>query len=314
MIDSAWPFPEIEVPQSFREMPRWWAEGTEWLDSLPHRLAGKCVDWRLRPGGPALHGSNAIALPVTRDGVALVLRLAPPHSGFQLEIDALRFWDGRGTVLLIEDDCDAGAMLLERLETTGTLASVPLMNSVPVIARLMRRLAVPANDSDISSTADVVAARTEKLGVEWRRLGRPFDPTILEQTLTIAQDLSSTPRDDAVNGDLHFDQVLAGKREPWLAVDPLLLRGDIEYDLARILWSRLDEMIDDDEVLFHFETVVREAQLDRARAWKWVLYRSVDYWLWGLDNGLTTDPARCRRLVAIFAQCEPSHENSPGAR
>jgi hypothetical protein len=98
MSDSAWPVHEIEIPQSFRDMPRWWTDGTEWLDSLTGRLADKCVDWRLRPDGIALHGSNAIALPVTRDGVPLLLRMTPPHSGFQLEIDALRFWDGRGTV------------------------------------------------------------------------------------------------------------------------------------------------------------------------------------------------------------------------
>ncbi len=113
MRDSARPEHEIEIPQSFRELPRWWSDGTEWLDSLPGRIADKCADWRLRPGGSALHGSNAIALPVTRDGVLLLLRLTPPHSSFQLEIDALRFWDGRGTVLLFEHDSDAGAMLLE---------------------------------------------------------------------------------------------------------------------------------------------------------------------------------------------------------
>ncbi|MEB0266805.1 aminoglycoside phosphotransferase family protein [Cryobacterium sp. 10I5] len=164
------------------------------------------------------------------------------------------------------------------------------------------------------STADVVAARSPMLAAEWERLDQPFDRSILERTLTMARDLNSTPHDDAVNADLHFDQVLAGTREPWLAVDPVLLRGDIEYDLARILWTRLDEMKDDAEVLFHFDTVVREAQLDRKRAWKWVLYRSVDYWLWGLDNGLTTDPERCRRLVAIFAEHEPNSKRDSVVR
>jgi streptomycin 6-kinase len=36
----------------------------------------------------------------------------------------------------------------------------------------------------------------------------------------------------AVNGDLHSDQLLRGEREPWLTVDPVLLRGDIAYDLG----------------------------------------------------------------------------------
>lgn len=236
-------------------------------------------------------------------GRGLILRLTPPHDAFQLEIDALEFWAGRGTVRLIKHNAEAGAMLLERLDTTQTLASLPLAEAVPLIARLMRRQAIPITDVTVVSTADVVAARSLLLSADWERLDQPFDRSILERTLTITQDLSSTPGDHAVNGDLHFDQVLAGAREPWLAVDPVLLRGDLEYDLARVLWTRLDEMSDDD-VVFHFETVVREAQLDRERAWKWVFYRSVEYWLWGLTHGLTTDPDRCGRLVAIFTSQE----------
>ena len=102
--------------------------------------------------------------------------------------------------------------------------------------------------------------------------------------------------------DMPYGQVLAATREPWLAVDPILLRGDIEYDLARLLWTRLDEMAADDEVFIHFETVVREARLDRSRAWRWVIFRSMDYWLWGLQNGLTDDPRRCQGLVTLFLE------------
>jgi energy-coupling factor transporter ATP-binding protein EcfA2 len=29
--------------------------------------------------------------------------------------------------------------------------------------------------------------------------------------------------------------------------------------------------------------------------------RSIDYWLWGLDNGLTSDPVRCQRIASALA-------------
>ena len=90
---------------------------------------------------------------------------------------------------------------------------------------------------------------------------------------------------------------MRGSREPWLTVDPILLRGDIEYDLARILWTRLDEIGD---IVAHFDIVVRSAGLDRDRARDWVVFRTVDYWLWGLRAGLTEDPVRCERLVSAF--------------
>jgi streptomycin 6-kinase len=50
----------------------------------------------------------------------------------------------------------------------------------------------------------------------------------------------------------------------------------------------------------HFDTVVTEAALDRDRARDWVVFRTVDYWLWGLKAGLTEDPLRCARLLTAF--------------
>ena len=38
-------------------------------------------------------------------------------------------------------------------------------------------------------------------------------------------DVFALPCIRAANGDLHAGQVLAGTREPWLVVDPMLLRG-----------------------------------------------------------------------------------------
>jgi streptomycin 6-kinase len=128
-------------------------------------------------------------------------------------------------------------------------------------------------------------------------VGRPFDAGILREALDIAPALTVTTSELAVNGDLHSDQVLAGTREEWLTVDPVLFRGDIEYDLGRVLWTRLDEMTD---IGRHFDIAVREAGLDRDRARDWVVYRTVDYWLWGLSVGLTEDPVRCARLVSAL--------------
>jgi streptomycin 6-kinase len=41
--------------------------------------------------------------------------------------------------------------------------------------------------------------------------------------------------------------------------------------------------------------------LDRAKAIAWGFVRSIDYWLWGLDNGLTSDPVRCQRIASALA-------------
>lgn len=279
----------IEVPAEFLAMPRWWQEGAEWLAGLPRAVERQCSAWGLAVTGEVAFGSNAIVVPV---GADLVLRMNPPGPEVGEQVRALRWWDGRGMVLLYDADLDAGAMLLERLSTP--LTTKPVAEAVAVLGQLMRRLAVPAPE-DAPSTAVIVADRSAELEREWERLGRPFDVGILREALDVAPALTETTSELAVNGDLHSDQVLAGTREDWLTVDPVLLRGDIEYDLGRVLWTRLDEMTD---IVAHFDIAVREAGLDRDRARDWVVYRTVDYWLWGLSVGLTEDPVRCARLLS----------------
>lgn len=289
----------IDLPVAFLEMPRWWHDGQHWLHTLPETTEAICRRWNLTTEDEIRHGSNAIVIPVRRNGEPLALRMAPPDDRNRAEVRALQFWNGQGTVRLVDADTDIGATLLERLDAEHSLGVRPLRVAVPIIAQLMRRLAIPAPPA-VPSTAAVVRERAATMPAEFRELGAPFDRATLDAALETATRLGTTPSALAVNGDLHFDQVLAGNREPWLVVDPTLLQGDIEYDLARLLWSRLDEMTDDAEVLHWFEVIVAEADLDRNRAKSWVLFRTVDYWLWGLTYGLTEDPERCARLARIF--------------
>jgi streptomycin 6-kinase len=292
----------LTIPESFRAMPRWWHDdaGRAWLDDLPALVAERCGAWDAVVDGEPWHGSNALVLPVRRGAERLALRLAPPGDDVSAEVLALRLWDGRGTVRLVDADLEARATLLERLDGSRTLADEPLDVALSVLGRLMRTLAVPAPD-DVPSTADVAADRRDGLEDRWRAVGQPTPRRQLDHVLACAADCATSPAGDrAADGDLHFGQVLAGERAPWLVVDPVLLRGDREYDLARVLWSRLDELPDDADVRRAFRTVVAAAEVPADRAARWVVLRAASYLVWGLERGLTIDPPRCRRLLDLF--------------
>jgi streptomycin 6-kinase len=69
--------------------------------------------------------------------------------------------------------------------------------------------------------------------------------------------------------DLHDADVLAGTREPWLAVDSKVVRGDVEFGIAQLLWRRLEAIQAQGGLAYHFHRLLDAAQLDaqRARAW-----------------------------------------------
>ena len=112
----------IEVPATFRAMPRWWSDGTDWLDALPELVATQCARWELTPDGDVRHGSNALVVRVRRGDERLALRMSPPGDDVATEAAALRFWDGRGTVRLVAVDVERRAQLLEWVTPGRSLA------------------------------------------------------------------------------------------------------------------------------------------------------------------------------------------------
>jgi streptomycin 6-kinase len=44
-----------------------------------------------------------------------------------------------------------------------------------------------------------------------------------------------------INEGLHYHNVLAGDREPWLVIDPMIVAGDREFGLSSLVWGRLEE-------------------------------------------------------------------------
>ena len=126
-------------------------------------------------------------------------------------------------------------------------------------------------------------------------------PSLSEQVrilaVQLADDDPGPERDLIVHADLHYDNVLAGKREAWLAIDPRARRGSPEIAVAELLWTRADEVADGAGFVDLLAAVVRAADLDPERARAWALARSLDYLRWGFAHELTEDPPRCARII-----------------
>ena len=168
----------------------------------------------------------------------------------------------------------------------------------------------------VPSTGEIVRDRLATLESDWHALSRPVPAGMLAAARTAAETLTSAACDRAVDGALHHEQVLGGQREPWLTVDPRLLRGDIGYDLARCLWDRLHEMPDAATINEQLDIIADAAGLDRDHARRSAIFRTIDYWLWGLQHRFTEDPRRCRRWPP-HCFSDPAfhlHGSKPGLR
>jgi streptomycin 6-kinase len=275
-------------------------EGRAWIAALPQLLDRLCRRWRLQiedgVGGRGYHG---VVVPVRRGAERCVLKLTWPAERTVDEERALAAWRGRGAVLLLEADPAAGALLLERLDPTRTLNSMDLRAAAQVAGRLLRRLAIPAPDG-VRPLRAVAADIGVSLPERQARLGRPVPEGWLGTASGLAHELGASAGDRLVHADLHYGNVLAGNREPWLAIDPKPVAGDPEHAVPELLWTRVDELDDAEAIRRLLAILAGSGELEVEKARGWAIVRCVDYWLWGLEHALTEDPKRCRRILAAL--------------
>lgn len=89
--------------------------GRRYLAALPNLLAESTHHWNLTPGEPFLLSYNYVCTALQADGTPAVLKIGVPNHELTSEIEALRFYAGKGACRLLEADADQGLLLLERL-------------------------------------------------------------------------------------------------------------------------------------------------------------------------------------------------------
>ena len=119
-------------------------------------------------------------------------------------------------------------------------------------------------------------------GLDELRRDMPVPPRMVEQALHLGRALVGDPASTGViiHGDLHYENVLAADREPWLVIDPKPMSGDPHYEPGPLLQNRWEEMTTGpgslrDAIRRRFHAVVDAAGLDESRARDWMVVRMV---------------------------------------
>jgi streptomycin 6-kinase len=283
------------------------AAGRAWIAALPN-LAAEVLDrWALRLDGPPRHGMGALVLPVIHpDGTPAALKLQPVNEENVSEPVGLRVWNGDGVVRLLEHDPDTGSMLLERLDGGRSLSTVhDDIAALQILAELMARLvAVPAPPG-LRHLSDIAAAMLDEVPIAVTALGDPAERRLVRTCASAVAELISEPGDRLLHWDLHYDNILAGQREPWLVIDPKPLAGDPSFELLPALDNRWDEVVATGDVaravLRRFDLLTEVVGLDRQRATGWTLGRVLQNALWDIEDGaVTLEPVQVFIATALL--------------
>lgn len=262
-------------------------EGRAWIAGLPALAESYLERWELVLDGPVLHGMVALVLPVRRpDGTPAMLKLQ--HVDFEHvgEGSALRAWGGDGAVLVYAEGDEA--LLLERLEDRPLSTMASADEACAVIASLLARLHAREAPDGIRELSEIVAGMLADVPKTLAGMASSAERDTLRYWASALAEVSVEPGDRLLHWDLHYDNVLAGTREPWLAIDPKPLRGDPGFDLLPALHNRWDEVVAtgdvDRAVRRRFDIMVEILGLPRDRAVAWTLGRVLQNSIWEIGD------------------------------
>ena len=297
------------VPEAFSALvtgrdPEPYLSGDVWLTRLPQLVDESLAEWDLNLDGDPMHGVCALVLPVQRvDGSKAVLKVTWPHVDAEHEHLALQRWAGHGAVRLLAANPGRWTMLLERLNDRRDLTGVPIDEACRVIGELLRQLdhvALP----QLSRLSGECGRLVKRLGSPPAAVPRRF----VEQARTLISDLVTDAAIDSrmVHADLHFGNVLAADRQPWLAIDPKPLASDPAFAVTPALWNRWDEAVAGGDLRGHLRRrlsiICEAAGLDEERARAWSVMREMQNALSAVDDGAAEE---LTKAIAIIKAMQP---------
>ncbi|MBO0839596.1 MAG: hypothetical protein J2O49_02100 [Sciscionella sp.] len=210
----------------------------DWLAALPSLVTEIATRWELALGDPYLPGGQCAWVAPTRDtaGDELVLKVAWRHPEAEGEAAGLRHWAGEGCVrcYAARDYDTTTALLLERCTPGRQLKqSAPEPEQDEVIARLLARLwaRAPAQGHPFTTLEQMCHRWADSFARATAEANDGLDPGLARAAIDVFRDLPrSATTEVLLCADLHAENVLAARREPWLVIDPKPLIGDPAFD------------------------------------------------------------------------------------
>ncbi len=287
------------------------AAGRDWLERLPAILDGCAARWGLTIGPPMTPLSyNYVAAARRADGAAAILKVHVPEGGFASEIAALRRFDGRGVARLLASDPHDTALLLERCDPGTSLARIAVADderATSIAAAVMRRAWRPLAPDDAFPTMADWNGDLRSLRPHYGGGTGPFPVRIIEEVESLLPALAASATAPVLlHGDLHYDNILAAGRQPWLAIDPKGLAGEPAYETGALFYNPQPQLLDASNpgriLARRVDQLAEELGLDRARVRGWGIVRAVLAAWWHVESSgqVWPEALACAGLLAAL--------------
>lgn len=262
-------------------------QGKHWIANLPSMINELAADWNLNHIVAVDNMTfNYVAKATTSTNQPVVLKLSCDEKSIANEIQALKYFDGSGSIQLIAHNEKYHALLLQQAVPGTTLKSLYPSQAEYVM------------DSYIETMKKLHNKRLPHKGryryiKDWLCAIDHLDENVCPSHLTkkaIAlknELLSSMTAEIFLHGDLHHDNILKHGNQ-WLAIDPKGIVGEPEFEIAAFDFMYIDELANKNNVKNIFQERVdflaQKARLNPQRIKDWVFVRLILMAAWHVED------------------------------
>ncbi|GAA1108885.1 aminoglycoside phosphotransferase family protein [Kribbella jejuensis] len=267
-------------------------KASDWLDGLPMDVERYVGEWDLTIDGDVLSGEASLIVPVVRrDGTPAMLKLQSVNDESESEALALRTWNHDDVVEVLEDDPATSTLLLERLQPK-TLDDLPDdIEATQILAEILTHLMVVPAPPGVRRLADIAGQMLADAPAIIPLLVDPAERALSRRLADRMAEVLPEPGDRLLHWDLHYYNVMAADRQPWLVIDPKPLAGDPGFELMPAVWNRWQDLVATGDVRQairnRFDLMLDVTGIERDRALAWTAGRILQNVLWFTEDGDT---------------------------
>lgn len=281
-----------EFPSEFtaRILDLYDADGQKWLEDLPSLIRTIEKSWGIKV--ISTHDSlnyNYVAFARDSSGKKAILKIGIPGTELEREAKCLRIFNGTGAAHLLEYNSKLGALLIERITPGYDLENIDEEKAIQAFSSVIKKIHRPVYTNLDFPTIQDWGISFKHLRDQFNGESGPLPSDLINDAELIYKNLSGSMSSLVLlHGDLHHENILAGTRESWLAIDPKGVIGESEYKIGAFLRNPMSKLVYEENLVGllkdRIEMISEMTGYDKKRIAQWGFAQTVLSAIWSFED------------------------------
>ena len=276
--------------------------GDAWVANLPIYIDALCKKWDLSCVTPVDNMTfNYVAKAISNMNQAVVLKIGYDKKSVVDEMRALRYFNGDGSIELVDYDDKYNALLLQQAVPGLTLKSLN-QTHVDTVLDCYVEVMQALHSKPLASNHGYPHI-SDWLMVLDNAAPENFPPLVLNKAIEIKNRLLKTSDTKLfLHGDLHLDNILQNGSQ-WIAIDPKGVVGDPAFEVFAFDFIQSAELANKSNIgallASRSELIAGKSNLSAQRIKEWAFVRLILSAAWSIEDNC--DPSWAIDIASILA-------------